>query len=186
MTMMTRSCKSIAQEVAAEAGLTLEELKSPSRERRVAWPRQEAMLRMLEAGASLPRAGRFFDRDHTTVLHAREAAQARRDQGVTFQEIRPVRIVDCRAIALEVALEAGLTLEELTSDSQTRRIAWPRQEAMLRMTEAGASTVRAGAFFGLDHTTAVHARKAAQARRYERLTENRHGAGCEAGMTAAG
>ena len=53
-------------------GLTAEELVSPGRTQRVAWPRQVAMYLSRElTGESLPAIGRHFGgRDHTTVLHA--------------------------------------------------------------------------------------------------------------------
>jgi chromosomal replication initiator protein len=43
-------------------------------------PRQEAMLRMVETGQwTLPQVGRFFDRDHSTVIFAVRRAKARRE-----------------------------------------------------------------------------------------------------------
>jgi chromosomal replication initiator protein len=53
-------------------GLSLEELLSPTRTSRVAWPRQVAMYLARElTQESLPAIGRQFGgRDHTTVLHA--------------------------------------------------------------------------------------------------------------------
>jgi chromosomal replication initiator protein len=53
-------------------GLTPDELLSPSRATRVAWPRQIAMYLARElTGESLPAIGRQFGgRDHTTVMHA--------------------------------------------------------------------------------------------------------------------
>jgi chromosomal replication initiation ATPase DnaA len=68
----------IVQEVADKYRLTVTALKSPARYRVLAWPRQEAMARMYsETSASLPRIGRFFDRDHTTVLHGIRAYNER-------------------------------------------------------------------------------------------------------------
>jgi chromosomal replication initiator protein len=53
-------------------GLLKEELTSPARTSRIAWPRQVAMYLTRElTGKSLPAIGRHFGgRDHTTVLHA--------------------------------------------------------------------------------------------------------------------
>ncbi|HYM44845.1 MAG TPA: chromosomal replication initiator protein DnaA, partial [Solirubrobacteraceae bacterium] len=53
-------------------GLTLDELLSPSRTPRIAWPRQIAMYLARElTNDSLPAIGRHFGgRDHTTVMHA--------------------------------------------------------------------------------------------------------------------
>jgi chromosomal replication initiator protein len=61
------------QELTAEAfGLTAQELVSPARAARVAWPRQVAMYLAREhTGSTLPAIGRRFGgRNHTTVLHA--------------------------------------------------------------------------------------------------------------------
>jgi chromosomal replication initiator protein len=53
-------------------GISTDELLSPSRTARVAWPRQVAMYLARElTGESLPAIGRSFGgRDHTTVMHA--------------------------------------------------------------------------------------------------------------------
>ena len=60
-------------------GLSFEELISPVRSARVAWPRQVAMYLARElTGESLPAIGRRFGgRDHTTVLHAWRRTSAR-------------------------------------------------------------------------------------------------------------
>jgi chromosomal replication initiator protein len=68
------------QELVAEAfGLTREELVSPSRTARVAWPRQVAMYLAREhTHETLPAIGRRFGgRDHSTVLHACKRAADR-------------------------------------------------------------------------------------------------------------
>jgi chromosomal replication initiator protein len=59
--------------------ISSEELLSPSRTPRVAWPRQLAMYLSRElTGESLPAIGRHFGgRDHTTVLHAWRRTSAR-------------------------------------------------------------------------------------------------------------
>ena len=67
----------IAARVALIHDLTVVELRSPVRTINISHPRQEAMLIMHEAGYSMPRIGRFFSRDHTTVLHGIRAAKAR-------------------------------------------------------------------------------------------------------------
>lgn len=61
----------IIRQVAEEFGLTVDELKSPERTRRVAYPRFKAMYRLkTETELSLPAIGRRLGgRDHTTVLH---------------------------------------------------------------------------------------------------------------------
>lgn len=61
---------SIVAEAAAQAGLSVEALRSPARRRPVAQARQQAMARMREVGFTTTQVGRFFGRDHTTVTHA--------------------------------------------------------------------------------------------------------------------
>jgi chromosomal replication initiator protein len=61
----------IENAVAARFGLTREAMRSLTHARAVARPRQIAMFLAREiTGHSLPRIGRHFGRDHTTVLHA--------------------------------------------------------------------------------------------------------------------
>ena len=63
--------RALAQEVAERHGLTLAAMRGAGPRRSVAWPRQEAMALMHATGAySMPQIGRFFGRDHTTVLWA--------------------------------------------------------------------------------------------------------------------
>lgn len=66
------TARQIAAEIAQRNGLTVDDLKGPSRRREVAWARQEAMAAVYaQCNVSLPWVGRFFGgRDHTTVLHA--------------------------------------------------------------------------------------------------------------------
>jgi chromosomal replication initiator protein len=67
-----RTVSEIQATVGQHFGLTREELLSPARSARIAWPRQVAMYLARElTGQSLPAIGRQFGgRDHTTVLHA--------------------------------------------------------------------------------------------------------------------
>jgi chromosomal replication initiator protein len=70
----------VIQQVVAEVfGLTREELVSPSRTARVAWPRQVAMYLSREhTHETLPAIGASFGgRDHSTVLHACKRAASR-------------------------------------------------------------------------------------------------------------
>lgn len=79
---------SIAARVAVAHGYTLKDLHGPRRHRLLAYARFEAMwlmrqLRTLDGAYrySLTQIGNFFDRDHTTVLHALnryESGQTRR------------------------------------------------------------------------------------------------------------
>jgi chromosomal replication initiator protein len=72
----------IERQVALRHALTVEDLRGPSRARRVAWPRQELMWRARrETRLSLPQIGdRLGGRDHTTVIHGVRAHQARLDR----------------------------------------------------------------------------------------------------------
>jgi chromosomal replication initiator protein len=66
--------REIAELVAERRGLTLEELRGSSRVHKVCHPRQEAMALIMAQGRfSYPQVGRFFDRDHSTVIHAVQA-----------------------------------------------------------------------------------------------------------------
>lgn len=67
----------IAERIAASRGITLAELRGPSRQRPVAWCRQDAMLALRRAGYSASTIGRYFRRDHTTVVHGVQAAEGR-------------------------------------------------------------------------------------------------------------
>ncbi len=68
----------IAARVAEENLVTLADLRGPSRTKRIAWPRQEAMRQMVDAGCSTTQVGRFLGgRDHTTVMHGARAARER-------------------------------------------------------------------------------------------------------------
>ena len=69
----------MVREVAAKHGLTVEELKGPSRKKRVVRPRQEAMYRgVTELKMSYPDvARRLGGRDHTTALHGVEQHRKR-------------------------------------------------------------------------------------------------------------
>ena len=53
-------------------GITADDLRGPRRQRKLIKPRHEAMLRIYleRPDLSLPAIGRFFNRDHTTILAA--------------------------------------------------------------------------------------------------------------------
>jgi chromosomal replication initiator protein len=81
----------IQQEVADYYGLLHIDMVSQRRSRSVAWPRQVAMYLCRELTPhSLPSIGKFFGkRDHTTVLHAIRAVEAR--GGQTQRDLRNLR-----------------------------------------------------------------------------------------------
>jgi chromosomal replication initiation ATPase DnaA len=72
-----RSMMQIVAGIARDNGLTLSEIKGPSRFRSECWPRQLAFAALLDAGFSSAGIGRFFDRDHTTVLDGAGKARER-------------------------------------------------------------------------------------------------------------
>jgi chromosomal replication initiator protein len=73
----TRTLAEIHAAACLHFRISSEELISPSRTARVAWPRQVAMYLARElTDESLPAIGRHFGRrDHTTVIHAVRRAE---------------------------------------------------------------------------------------------------------------
>jgi chromosomal replication initiator protein len=76
----------VQQVVSAEFAIKLTDLKSPKRTRSLAFARQVAMyLSRKLAGASLPSIGeKFGNRDHSTVIHAIQVIEKRRDEDPGF------------------------------------------------------------------------------------------------------
>jgi Bacterial dnaA protein helix-turn-helix len=109
--------------VAARFGLRPEQMLGLNRARIVSHPRQIAMFLAREmTGLSLPRIGRHFARDHTTILHAvrRIKTAMAADPGIAAQvegcrellaQISPpsVRHAGKPASARSVGLAANLT-----------------------------------------------------------------------------
>lgn len=72
----------IAGEVCRKHRVTINELKSPRREKRIVLARQEAIWRVKkETAMSLPAIGRKFNRDHTTVIWSVRRHQSRIEAG---------------------------------------------------------------------------------------------------------
>ena len=62
---------SLVELVAAKHGITTKELMSPTRKKNIVEARQEAMYRIkVSTGYSILEIARFFNKDHTTILHA--------------------------------------------------------------------------------------------------------------------
>ncbi|GEM_PF-6006186 len=77
----------IAQAVAEAYGISVEDLKGRRIHKGHARPRQHAMYLMAQySHLSLPMIGRFFDRDHTTVLHGVRAHERRMAESGHIQE----------------------------------------------------------------------------------------------------
>lgn len=62
--------------VCMEHGVTMADVRGASRSRRIVAARFEAMFRCRGLGKSLTEVGRFFSRDHTSVLHGVRKYQA--------------------------------------------------------------------------------------------------------------
>lgn len=68
----------ITQEVAEWYGIPIALVRGPSRQRSHVIARHEAMYQIYMTGRfSMPQIGRYFDRDHTTVLHAIRSVEKR-------------------------------------------------------------------------------------------------------------
>ena len=69
--MSERPMQDIATTIGGYFGISLEEMQSRSREKEIVTARQIAMYFMYYSGKySLGTVGKFFDRDHTTVIHS--------------------------------------------------------------------------------------------------------------------
>jgi len=72
------SMKTVVAEISEMYGVTVADLHGPSRTRAISMARQHAMFVMADQPhLSLPMIGKFFDRDHTTVLHGVRRHKAR-------------------------------------------------------------------------------------------------------------
>ncbi|MCA3274506.1 MAG: hypothetical protein ING26_03185 [Roseomonas sp.] len=73
--------REICMDVCHANDVTLDELKGQSKLRAVAWPRQDAMRLLCDAGYSVQDVARFLGRrDRTTVLHGVKASRERLSQ----------------------------------------------------------------------------------------------------------
>lgn len=71
MTVGERMCMALARMVQRRLEVTVATMRSPSRKRDDVWARAVAMWLIREATeCSYPSIGRFFNRDHSTVIHA--------------------------------------------------------------------------------------------------------------------
>ena len=79
----------IIREVAAKHGITAPQLTGRQRSRRYSWPRHEAIWRCTQdTRASLSEIARHFSGlDHTSVMYARDAHQARIEKKLRIQRL---------------------------------------------------------------------------------------------------
>ena len=68
----------ILAEVATEAGLTIDEIKSRTRKRDIVRPRQLSWIKMREAGFTFHQIANFFDMDHSTIVDGVKRIKAER------------------------------------------------------------------------------------------------------------
>jgi chromosomal replication initiation ATPase DnaA len=61
--------REIFEAAAAEAGLTLNDIRSPRRDRIAYRAREEAYVACREAGFTLGQISKYVSRDHTTVMN---------------------------------------------------------------------------------------------------------------------
>jgi chromosomal replication initiator protein len=80
----------IQERTAAAFGLTVEDLRSPTRAASVAWARQVAMYLARElTDATLPAIGKAFGRNHTTVMHAcKRTAERIAEDPAAYEAVR--------------------------------------------------------------------------------------------------
>lgn len=78
---------SVQVAVARYYGSKLDEMLSDVRQREVAWPRQVAMYLARElTGQSYPLIGKWFHRDHSTVLHGVRQVARRAEKSQTLRK----------------------------------------------------------------------------------------------------
>ena len=79
--MKNSSIRAIQKLVCQHFKMSRDDMLGPCRKRKLAWPRQMAMALCHEfTRQSLPGIGRYFQRDHTTVLYAHRVIQQREQE----------------------------------------------------------------------------------------------------------
>lgn len=92
---MKPNLKDVERAICVQFNLTSDDLHSVTRVRRIARPRQIAMyLARQMTGASLPQIGRYWAKDHTTVLHALRRINALKVEKPKIAEY----VIDCGAL----------------------------------------------------------------------------------------
>lgn len=74
-----RRARLVVERACRTHGITVEDLRSPSRSPRLVEIRHEIMAELRDAGWTLGKIGWLVGRDHTTVLHGVTRARARRE-----------------------------------------------------------------------------------------------------------
>jgi len=79
--------------------ISMEDLNSKKKNNSIAWPRQVAMYLATElTSLSLPEIGREFNRDHSTVVHAREKIKEEIEQNPFFTPVINQIITEVKAV----------------------------------------------------------------------------------------
>jgi hypothetical protein len=79
--------RELTAQVSEETGYTIEELRGRGRDRWLSWSRFECWARIYDTGGiSLPQIGRYFDRDHSTILSGIRRAKLFRAQRAADEE----------------------------------------------------------------------------------------------------
>ena len=95
ITTRTDRLNAVIDDIAVEYRVEPELVLGDSRNRRVAWARQELCRRLYDHwGYSLPIIGRLISRDHTTVLHGVRAARRRLADMDELQREIQMRLAD--------------------------------------------------------------------------------------------
>jgi hypothetical protein len=98
---MKPSMREISRVTAAWFKITVEDLRSENRSQQVAWPRQIAMTLCRDmSGRSTVDVGKFFNRDHTTVLYASEAVAV--VMATDDEEFRAMMAIAAEATGLSI------------------------------------------------------------------------------------
>ena len=102
-------CRLMQEAVAAAFAVPAAELRASSRRRAgVAFARQSAMyLAHVAMGLSLSTVGRLFDRHHTTVAHACELVELRRDDPAIDRLLEMLEVL-CADIARDLRRRQGV------------------------------------------------------------------------------
>ena len=93
------SVNTIKKVVGKHYNIHMEDFNSKRKTQSIAWPRQIAMFLTTEmTDLSLPEIGREFNRDHSTVLHARNLVQEKINQDPFFAAEINQMIADIKTV----------------------------------------------------------------------------------------
>jgi chromosomal replication initiation ATPase DnaA len=81
----TRRIRLLAEAAAAFFDIPLDELKSRKRSNELVWPRSICMRMARDAGYSSPVIGKWWKREHSSVLHATKLVNDLRESKPTYE-----------------------------------------------------------------------------------------------------